>query len=84
MVDVASFTFRFQSLQQLCEYLDYFSKRTHPSSRRPIPENPDSWDHYDNQTPFEKLPMYLFEEPKRQKVIKALAKAKELWECGKL
>jgi hypothetical protein len=33
---------------------------------------------------FERLPMYLLEEPKRQKVLKALNKALERVEAGKL
>jgi hypothetical protein len=33
---------------------------------------------------FERLPMYLLEEPKRQKVLKALSKALELAEANKL
>lgn len=33
---------------------------------------------------FERLPMYLLEEPKRQKVFKALSKALELAESKKL
>lgn len=33
---------------------------------------------------FERLPMYLLEEPKRQKVIKALSKTLALVEAGKL
>lgn len=33
---------------------------------------------------FERLPMYLLEEPKRQKVLKALSKALALAEIGKL
>jgi hypothetical protein len=31
---------------------------------------------------FERLPMFLFKEPKRQKVVKALRKALELAESG--
>jgi hypothetical protein len=33
---------------------------------------------------FERLPMYLLEEPKRQKVLKALSKALALAEIDKL
>jgi hypothetical protein len=33
---------------------------------------------------FERLPMYLLEEPKRKKVVQALAKALQLEETGKL
>jgi len=33
---------------------------------------------------FERLPMYLLEEPKRQKVLKALCRAFALAETGKL
>jgi len=81
-VDVASFTFRFVSLRQLNDYLAYYGKKIHPSSRLGGPGlSVDVWETLRwNET----LPMYLLEEPKRQKVVKALTKAKQLWKSGKL
>ena len=90
-VRVASFTFRFQSEQQLRECLQFFEKKVHPSSRLPAEIiaadiGPDwrelrSWE---VERWFERLPMYLLEEPKRQKVVKALSRARDLIEAGKL
>jgi hypothetical protein len=70
-VRVCSFTFAFLSAKEIQEYLDYYSKKTHPSSARPdLPES--GWEY---QTKFERLPLYLREEPKRQLVVKALSRA---------
>ena len=68
---VCSFTFEFHSLQQIKACLDYYSQKIHPSSRINI-GGADSWE---MQRWFERLPMYLLEEPKRQKVVKALSLA---------
>ena len=70
-VRVCSFTFSFRSLEQIQEYLDYFSQKVHPSSA----DRQDSADHWERQSFFDQLPLYLFEEPKRQKVVKALTQA---------
>ena len=91
LVRVASFTFRFTTLKQLRECIDYYERKTHPSSRIPAKAiaadiGPDwrelrSWE---VERWFERLPMYLLEEPKRQKVLKALHKTLALVETGKL
>src|SRR5262245_21177458 len=83
-VHVCSFTFYFISLEQLKAYLDYFSCKTHPGSRRIMPEEKHTWIHWEAQRWYERLPMYLFEEPKRQKVENALRKAFDLSKSGKL
>jgi hypothetical protein len=83
-VRVCSFTFYFISVEQLKAYLDYFSRKTHPSSRLRMPARADTWIHWEAQRWYERLPMYLFEEPKRQKVEKALTKALDLSQSGKL
>ena len=91
MVRVASFTFRFCSLEQLRDCLAYYEMKTHPSSM--IPEEKIAADLGSDwrrkrwpelQRWFDKLPMYLLEEPKRQKVVKALTEALQLVESGKL
>jgi hypothetical protein len=70
-VRVCSFTFAFMSVEEVQEYLDYYSKKIHPSSARPaLPKS--GWEY---QTQFERLPFYLREEPKRQQVVKALSRA---------
>lgn len=90
VVEVVSFTFRFASTAQLKECIAYYSTKTHASSRIPAKElasdlaklgEKRGWE---VERWFERLPMYLLEEPKRQKVLKALDKALDLIESGKL
>ena len=91
LVRVASFTFRFTTTKQLRDCIEYYERKTHPSSRVPAKAiaadiGPDwrelrSWE---VERWFERLPMYLLEEPKRQKVLKALHKTLTLVETGKL
>lgn len=91
LVRVASFTFRFTTTKQLRACIDYYERKTHPSSRVPAKliaadVGPDwrelrSWE---AERWFERLPMYLLEQPKRQKVLKALHKTLALVETGKL
>ena len=91
MVRVASFTFRFESATQLQECLRYFEAKTHPTSRVPAKELEaqlgSDWREqrgWEVERWFERLPMYLLEEPKRLKVVKALREAIELIERGDL
>jgi len=75
LVRVASFTFRFTTTKQLRECIEYYEKKNHPSSRisaKVIAADlgPD-WRElrgWDVERWFERLPMYLLEEPKREKV----------------
>lgn len=69
-VDVASFTFQFQSLDQLQQCLEFFKQKIHPTSRQPDVHLEHYWQRW-----FEKLPQWLFEESKRTKVITALEQA---------
>jgi hypothetical protein len=84
LVHVCSFTFYFHSPDQIQECLAFFEKKIIPSGRRPMPGKSDSFDHWHAQAWFEKLPMYLREEPKRRKVQKALQEAMALLAAGKL
>ena len=91
MVRVASFTFRFVSLEHLRDCLAYFQQKTHPSSRIPakklatdLGEDWRAQRSWEVERWFERLPMYLLEEPKREKVLKALGEALHLVESGKL
>jgi hypothetical protein len=69
-VEVASFTFQFESLAHLNECLQFFRQKLHPTSRQP-----DVWLEHYWQRWFERLPQWLFEEPKRVKVVAALERA---------
>jgi len=91
VVRVASFQFGFRSVQQLRECIKYYEQKIHPSSRVPAKileaELGKDWREqrgWEVERWFERLPMYLLEEPKRQKVLKALNKALKLTEAGKL
>ncbi len=79
-VVVASFTFRFISVDQIKDCLAYYEKKTHPSSIQHI----GGADHWEFQRWFERLPMHLLEEPKRVKVVKALERALVVAESGVL
>lgn len=70
LVRVSGFTFQFVSLTQVRDCLDHFSKKIHSSGRLEKP--PLSHWYYPWH---ERLPMWLFEEPKRLKVVAALSKA---------
>jgi hypothetical protein len=70
-VYVCGFTFAFFSVAMMQAYLDYYSQKVLPSRIRDTP-------HCNNdlrQDEYTRLPLYLREEPKRLKVIKALQKA---------
>jgi hypothetical protein len=91
LVRVASFTFRFVDIEHLRECLAYFQQKIHPSSRvsakRLAADIGEDWRtqrSWEIERWFERLPMYLLEEPKRQKIVKALGEALQLAEAGKL
>ncbi len=90
-VRVASFAFRFETAEQLRECIKYYARKTRPSSRvaskelaADLGEDWRALRGWDVERWFERLPMYLLEEPKRQKVLKALSKTLQLVETGKL
>ena len=84
-VHVCSFTFRFVSVEEIEEYIKFFQARTHPTSRVPASMLPDcTFRHWHSQRWYERLPLFLQEEPKREKVLKALNKAIARIEAGKL
>lgn len=70
-VRVCSFTFQFHSPQQIQACLDYYNRKIQPSSRRDI----GTADHWECERWFERLPLFLREESKRQRVVKALRDA---------
>lgn len=69
-VHVCSFTFLFHSLDQLRTCLGHFEQKLHSSSREPGYSLEHYWQRW-----YERLPAYLFKEPKRQRVIRALRQA---------
>ncbi len=75
-VHVCSFTFRFDSKEQLQRVLQYYEQKIVPSSRLPQAAL-TGCDHWEAERWFEKLPLFLREEPKRVKVVKALRDALE-------
>jgi hypothetical protein len=90
VVRVASFAFRFESIEQMRAWVKYYAQKTRPSSRiaaktlaADLGEDWRQLRGWDVERWFERLPMYLLEEPKRQKVLKALSKTLALVEAGK-
>jgi len=80
-VRVAGFTFEFHNSEQIQACLEYFNRKLQPSSR--IPMNAEhSFSHWEAQRWFERLPLYLREEPKRVKVVEALREALRQIEAG--
>jgi hypothetical protein len=75
-VRVCSFTFQFHSTQQIQACLEYYNRKIQPSSRRDI----GAADHWECERWFERLPLFLREEPKRQRVVKALRDALKTFE----
>jgi hypothetical protein len=91
VVRVASFAFRFESAEHLQACIKYYERKTRPSSRIAAKtlaaELGEDWRKlrgWEVERWFERLPMYLLEEPKRQKVLKALSRALALAKSGKL
>lgn len=77
-VNVCSFTFKFHSVDQIKLYLDFYSQKIHPTSR--IYEENKGFlrsHRYQVQRWYERLPLYLRKEGKRQRVVKALEQALE-------
>jgi len=70
-VTVCSFTFTFRSLDQLRACQKFYEQKILDSSRIDL----GAADNWEVQTWYQRLPLYLREEPKRQKVIKALGHA---------
>jgi hypothetical protein len=86
-VRVCSFTFRFTNIRQLEACLEFFSQKTRPSSRIPYRDLKPYLDaglrSWEVQRWFDRLPMHLLEEAKRQKVVKALALAHKRWSADR-
>ena len=74
-VRVVGFTFEFHSLEQIRLCLEFYRRKIQPTSRLPVETGDYGGDHSEGQRWFERLPLYLREEPKRQKVVAALETA---------
>src|SRR5688572_15628575 len=72
LVRVARFTFELHSVAQLQACQVYYSAKHLPSSRMPVETGDYGGDHSEVQRWFERLPLYLREEPKRIQVVAAL------------
>ena len=70
-VHVCSFTFEFHSLRQVEACLEFYSTKILPDSRFDI----EAADHWEVQSWQQRLPLYLRQEAKRHRVVKALTKA---------
>lgn len=69
-VEVCSFTFQFVSLKQIEECLFTSSQKIHPSSIEPNVTLEHYWQSWE-----QRIPLWLFEEPRRQKIVNALQRA---------
>ena len=78
-VEVCGFTFKFGKLDEIQKYIDFYSIKIHPSAKDTdrLPKSGifSLGDHWERQTKFDELPLYLQEESKRHKVIEALSQA---------
>ena len=78
-VRVAGFTFTFHSPEQLRACLDFYARKLHPTSRSA--ERADAvrsgevCGRFEVERWYERLPLYLREEPKRLRVVAALEAA---------
>jgi hypothetical protein len=75
-VHVCSFTFRFTDADEIREYIAFFENASRP-------HGPASLIRWRPQPWYEPLPPYLLEEPKREKVLKALREALDMAETDR-
>ncbi len=70
-VRVCSFTFEFHNIAQIQAAIGYYDRKVHQTSRLAV----GAADHWECERWFERLPQYLLEEPKRERVVKSLRRA---------
>ena len=70
-VKECSFTFQFVSLEQLDKCIEYFSHEIPPNTIKPEVDLEHYWQRW-----YERLPKGLIARKKREKILKALEKAK--------
>lgn len=71
LVTVSDFTFIFHSIEQIQLCMDYYSRKTHSSSRLPVYTENIGGDHWETQRWFERLPQHLLENSHRPRVESA-------------
>ena len=69
-VEVCGFTFQFHSLEQIERALAHFGRKIHATSAQSGVTLEHYWQRW-----YERLPQWLFEEPKRVRVVAALSRA---------
>ena len=79
-VRICDFEFELHDRVQLDACIRYYAKAIRPSGRLPVYTEYYGNDHGATQRWFERLPLYLREEPKRLKVLKALNRAFRAWD----
>lgn len=79
-VRVCGFDFELHDRVQLDACIRYYSKVIRPTSRLPVYTEYHGSDHFKTQRWYERLPLYLREEPKRVRVLKALGRAFREWD----
>jgi len=72
VVQVCGFDFHFSGVDEISEYIDWFSKKVHHSTRCS-----NFGDHWEGQTKFTKLPGFIKSGNRRERVLKALQSAKQ-------
>lgn len=78
-VRVCGFTFQFWGINQISAALEFYSQKTHRSSR--LPNSPWLQSEHDvAQRWYERAPLYLQKNGKRERVVKALKTALEHFE----
>jgi hypothetical protein len=83
-VRAADFTFEFHSVEQIRACLTFYGRKHQPTSRLPVQSGDYGGDQHETQRWFERLPLYLREEPKREQVVAALDEALRLIATGKV
>ena len=83
-VHVCSFTFRFENKRELLKYIAFYERKTQPTSMRRTTPGMNRFERWHFQRWHERLPLYLQERVKRERVVKALRKALTLVEEDKL
>lgn len=78
VVQVCGFEFRFYDAEDVSEYIDWFSKKIHPSTRCS-----SFGDHWEAQTKFTMLPGFIKSGSRRERVLKALMKAQDKFGNGR-
>ena len=83
-VRVAGFTFEFHSVAQIQTCLSYYAAKHQPTSRLPVSTGDYGGGQSETQRWFERLPLFLREEPKRVRVVAALEEALRQAAAGKI